>query len=63
MKLIGARWVSVQMIMPVTAAFVVASITFLLTEHGWANADLRAMIAPLVTFLPGAALTMAVAEI
>jgi uncharacterized membrane protein YjjB (DUF3815 family) len=37
MKLIGARWVSVQMIMPVTAAFVVASITFLLTEHGWAQ--------------------------
>jgi uncharacterized membrane protein YjjP (DUF1212 family) len=63
MKLVGARWVSVQMIMPVTAAFVVASITFLLTDHGWANADLRAMIAPLVTFLPGAALTMAVVEI
>jgi uncharacterized membrane protein YjjP (DUF1212 family) len=63
MKLIGARWVSVQMIMPVSAAFIVASITFLLTDQGWADADVRAMIAPLVTFLPGAALTMAVVEI
>ncbi|HZM19746.1 MAG TPA: threonine/serine exporter family protein [Gaiellaceae bacterium] len=63
MKLIGARWVSVQMIMPVSAAFIVASITFLLADQGWADADVRAMIAPLVTFLPGAALTMAVVEI
>jgi uncharacterized membrane protein YjjP (DUF1212 family) len=63
MKLVGARWVSVQMIMPVAAAFVVASTTFLLADQGWADADLRAMIAPLVTFLPGAALTMAVVEL
>jgi uncharacterized membrane protein YjjP (DUF1212 family) len=62
-KLIGARWTSIQMIMPVTAAFAVAAITFLLAGQGWADADLRAMIAPLVTFLPGAALTMAVVEL
>jgi hypothetical protein len=31
--------------------------------RGWSVADLRAMIAPLVTFLPGAALTMAVLEL
>ena len=51
------------MIMPVAAAFAVAAITFLVAEEGWAEADLRAMIAPLVTFLPGAALTMAVVEL
>jgi len=47
-KLIGGRWTSVQMIMPVAAAFAVAATTFLLAEQGWAVADLRAMIAPLV---------------
>jgi uncharacterized membrane protein YjjB (DUF3815 family) len=51
------------MIMPVSAAFVVAASTFLVARWGWADADLRAMVAPLVTFLPGAALTMAVVEI
>ena len=59
LRRIGNGWVRVQMIMPVVAAFVVASITFTLAEHGWGDADLRAMIAPLVTLLPGAALTMA----
>ena len=34
-----------------------------LADQGWADADLRAMIAPLVTFLPGATLTMAVIEL
>ena len=63
LKLIGARWSSIQMIMPVSAAFAVAASTFLLARWGWADADLRAMVAPLVTFLPGAALTMAVVEI
>jgi uncharacterized membrane protein YjjP (DUF1212 family) len=62
-KLVGARWASVQMIMPVTAAFAVSTITFLLADQGWADADLRAMIAPLITFLPGAAITMAVVEL
>jgi uncharacterized membrane protein YjjP (DUF1212 family) len=62
-KLVGARWASVRMIMPVTAAFAVAATTFLLADQGWADADLRAMIAPLVTFLPGATLTMAVVEL
>jgi uncharacterized membrane protein YjjP (DUF1212 family) len=62
-KLIGGRWRSVQMVMPVAAAFAVAAITFLLAGQGWAEADLRAMIAPLVTFLPGAMITMAVVEL
>jgi uncharacterized membrane protein YjjP (DUF1212 family) len=63
LKMIGGRWTSVQMIMPVTAAFAVSSITLALADQGWANADLRAMIPPLVTFLPGAALTMSVVEL
>lgn len=63
LKLAGARWTSIQMIMPVTAAFAVSSITLVLADQGWANADLRAMIPPLVTFLPGAALTMSVVEL
>jgi uncharacterized membrane protein YjjP (DUF1212 family) len=63
LKLVGGRWPSVQMIMPVAVAFIVASTTFLLAGPGWADADLRAMIAPLVTFLPGAALTMSVVEL
>jgi uncharacterized membrane protein YjjP (DUF1212 family)/uncharacterized membrane protein YjjB (DUF3815 family) len=62
-KLAGGRWPSLQMIMPVIAAFTVASVTFLLTGSGWAETDLRAMVAPLVTFLPGAMLTMAVVEL
>ncbi|GIM92214.1 threonine/serine ThrE exporter family protein [Paractinoplanes toevensis] len=63
LKQLGGRWPGIQLIMPVAVAFVVAAITFLLAGPGWADADLRAMIAPLVTFLPGAALTMAVVEL
>jgi uncharacterized membrane protein YjjP (DUF1212 family)/uncharacterized membrane protein YjjB (DUF3815 family) len=62
-KLIGARWTSVQMIMPVTAAFLVTASTLLLAGTGWAEVDLRALVAPLATFLPGAMLTMAVVEV
>jgi uncharacterized membrane protein YjjP (DUF1212 family) len=63
LKLAGGRWTSLQLIMPVIAAFAVSSITFVLADQGWAHADLRAMIPPLVTFLPGAALTMSVVEL
>jgi uncharacterized membrane protein YjjP (DUF1212 family) len=63
LKLVGGRFPSLQLIMPVAVSFVVASTTFLLAGPGWADADLRAMIAPLVTFLPGAALTMSVVEL
>ena len=62
-KLAGARWSSLQMIMPIGAAFTVSALTFLLAGTGWTDADLRAMVAPLATFLPGAMLTMAVVEV
>jgi uncharacterized membrane protein YjjB (DUF3815 family) len=51
------------MLTPVAAALIVSASTFLLASQGWIDADLRAMIAPLVTFLPSAALTMAVVEL
>jgi len=63
LKRVGARWTSTQMIMPVGAAFVVGAATFMLSKQGWVDADVRSMVAPLVTFLPGAALTMAVVEL
>jgi uncharacterized membrane protein YjjP (DUF1212 family) len=63
LKLIGSRWAASQALLPVAAAFMVTGITYLLAGEGWANANLRTMIAPLVTFLPGAALTMSVIEI
>ena len=59
----GNRWVTVQALLPVAAAFTVSALTFLLADQGWANANLRTMIAPLITFLPGAALTMSVIEL
>jgi uncharacterized membrane protein YjjP (DUF1212 family) len=63
LKLVGGRWTSIQMIMPVMAAFAVSSITLVLADHGWGDADLRAMIPPLITFLPGATLTTSVVEL
>lgn len=63
LKRVGQRWTSTQMIMPVGAAFFVAAVTFFLSHRGWADADVRSMVAPLVTFLPGATLTMAVVEL
>lgn len=62
-KLTGARWTSLRMVMPVTASFAVSALTFAVAGAGWADADLRAMVAPLVTFLPGAMLTMGVVEL
>jgi uncharacterized membrane protein YjjP (DUF1212 family) len=63
LKQAGGRWQRVQMVLPAVAAMIVSALTFFLAGRGWTNPDLRAMIAPLVTFLPGAMLTMAVAEL
>jgi uncharacterized membrane protein YjjP (DUF1212 family) len=59
---LAGRWPSIEVLMPVIAAAGVSAVTIALIRHDW-NIDLRAMIAPLVTFLPGAALTMGTAEI
>jgi uncharacterized membrane protein YjjP (DUF1212 family) len=60
---IGRRSSVIQTLLPVAAAFLVSALTFLLADLGWANANLKTMVAPLITFLPGAALTMAVIEL
>ena len=63
LRLVGARWGSLQTILPVLAALVVSGLAFAAADHGWVHADLRAVIAPLATFLPGAAVTMGVVEL
>lgn len=54
---------TLQVLLPVVAAFCVAALTALAVEHDLADPGLRAMIAALVVFLPGAALTTAVLEL
>ncbi|BFU43210.1 threonine/serine ThrE exporter family protein [Krasilnikovia sp. MM14-A1004] len=63
LKVFAGRWTSAQILMPVIASFVVAALTLIAADSGWADAEARAMIAPLVTFLPGAVLTMGVVDI
>jgi uncharacterized membrane protein YjjP (DUF1212 family) len=62
-KLAAARWTDMQAVVPVIAAFMVTALTLVLADTTWIDADLRAMVAPLVTFMPGAALTTAVVEL
>ncbi|HVW48247.1 MAG TPA: threonine/serine exporter family protein [Solirubrobacterales bacterium] len=58
----GSRWPTIQVLMPVLVAAAVSAVALALVRAGW-RVDLRAMLAPLVTFLPGAALTMGTIEI
>ena len=48
---------------PVLAATLVSMISFTAVKHGVADPGLRTLIAPLVTFLPGGALTTATVEL
>ena len=62
------RWLvrrssSLQVVLPVLAAFMVSSLSALAAEHDLTGPGLRAMVAALVVFLPGAALTTAVLEL
>jgi uncharacterized membrane protein YjjP (DUF1212 family) len=54
---------TLQVLLPVIAAFCIAASTALLVKHHWADPGLRSMIASLVVFLPGAALTTAILEL
>ena len=54
---------ALQVLMPVIAAFAVSALSAAEVRAGWDNAGLRAMVASLVVFLPGAALTTAVLEL
>jgi uncharacterized membrane protein YjjB (DUF3815 family) len=49
--------------MPLLAAFTIAALSALAVRHDLADPGLRAMVASLVVFLPGAALTTAVLEL
>lgn len=51
------RWPGLQAVLPVLAAFIVASIVFVTTESLESGNPVRTLIPPIVTFLPGAVLT------
>jgi uncharacterized membrane protein YjjB (DUF3815 family) len=53
----------VQVLLPVIAAFCVSALSALAVKHDLIEPGLRAMVASLVVFLPGAALTTAVLEL
>jgi uncharacterized membrane protein YjjB (DUF3815 family) len=61
LKLVRAP--TLQLILPIAAAFVCAASVFLLAEVIEIGDPIRLLIAPLVTFLPGGALTTATVEL
>ena len=54
---------SLQILIPIIAAFAVAALSALAVKHGLDGPGLRAMVASLVIFLPGATMTTAVLEL
>jgi len=63
LRLLARNQPTLQVMLPVVAAFVIAALTALAVKHDLADPGLRAMIASLVVFLPGAALATAVLEL
>ena len=63
LRLVTRTQPTLQILLPVVAAFCVAALTALAVKHDLADPGLRAMIAALAVFLPGAALTTAVLEL
>jgi len=63
LRSIGKRQPSLQVLMPVVAAVSVSALSALAVRHGVLNSGMRPMVAALVVFLPGAALTTAVLEL
>jgi uncharacterized membrane protein YjjB (DUF3815 family) len=61
--LIARGHATLTVLMPVLAAMVVSAITFEAVKQDVADPGLRALIASLVTFLPGVALTTATVEL
>jgi uncharacterized membrane protein YjjP (DUF1212 family) len=57
LKVWGPKGPALIGIRPVVAAFAVSLLAFTATAHGWTYSPLRLLIAPLITFLPGGALT------
>jgi uncharacterized membrane protein YjjP (DUF1212 family) len=54
---------TLTVLVPVLSAMAVSALSFEAVKHGAADPGLRALIAPLVTFLPGSALTTATVEL
>jgi uncharacterized membrane protein YjjP (DUF1212 family) len=54
---------TLRVLVPVLSATTVAAVTFELVKHGAVDPGMSALIAPLVTFLPGGALTTATVEL
>src|SRR4051794_130649 len=63
LRLATRRQPTLQIMLPVVAAFCIAALTSLAVKHDLADPGLRAMIAALAVFLPGAALTTSVLEL
>jgi uncharacterized membrane protein YjjP (DUF1212 family) len=63
LRLLSGNSRTLKVLMPVVAAFCISGLTALAVEQGLADPGLRAMIASLVVFVPGAALTTAVLEL
>ena len=59
----GRRYPSLQVLMPLVAAFCVSALNALAIRSDLAEPGLRAMVASLVVFLPGTGLTTAVLEL
>ncbi|WP_421121732.1 threonine/serine exporter ThrE family protein [Aquihabitans daechungensis] len=63
MDLASRRPSPLRVLMPVAAAFCVALACGLVARAGWLDPGIRAIVASLVVFLPGATLTTAVVEL
>jgi uncharacterized membrane protein YjjP (DUF1212 family) len=63
LRSVGKDQSSLQILMPIVAAFVVSVLSSLAVKNDLISPGLRAMVASLVVFLPGAALTTAVLEL
>ena len=63
LRSIAWRRSAIQVLMPVIAAFAVSALSALAVREGLTGTGLRAMVASLVVFLPGAALTTSVLEL
>ncbi len=63
LRTLASTRANLQVLMPVLAAFVVSVLAATAVDHDWISPALRAVVASLVVFLPGATLTTAVLEL
>ena len=63
LRTLASTRANLQILMPVLAAFVVSVLAATAVDHDWIDPALRAVVASLVVFLPGATLTTAVLEL